>query len=123
MISGVVVRTICFNPLMVRSREAASRTKRAFGRRHTGTASWFETPPSEVPHHEADGPPIPRRDSRVERRRPSSTRASPLRLEPYEGSTILASFSSPGSLYDSDLVTSEEGELAYDHRDAAGSLS
>ena len=28
--------------------------------------------------------------------------------------------SSPNSLYDQDLVTFEEGAVAYDHRDAAG---
>ncbi len=38
----------------------------------------------------------------------------------YKGSATLIGRSSPNSLYDQDLVTFEEGAVAYDHRDAAG---
>ena len=41
-------------------------------------------------------------------------------LKLYKGNTILIGRSSPNSLYDQDLVTFEEGAVAYDHRDAAG---
>ena len=43
-----------------------------------------------------------------------------VRLKLYKGNTILVGRSSPSSLYDQDLVTFEEGAVAYDHRDAAG---
>ena len=38
----------------------------------------------------------------------------------YKGSAWVIGRSSPYSLYDQDLVTFEEGAVAYDHRDAAG---
>ena len=38
----------------------------------------------------------------------------------YKGSASIIGRSSPHSLYDQDLVTFEEGAVAYDHRDAAG---
>ena len=41
-------------------------------------------------------------------------------LKLYKGNAILIGRSSPNSLYDQDLVTFEEGAVAYDHRDAAG---
>jgi len=43
-----------------------------------------------------------------------------VRLKLYKGNVILVGRESPYSLYDQDLVTFEEGEVAYDHRDAAG---
>ena len=43
-----------------------------------------------------------------------------VRIKLYKGNTILVGRSSPNSLYDQDLVTFEEGAVAYDHRDAAG---
>jgi argininosuccinate synthase len=43
-----------------------------------------------------------------------------VRLKLYKGNTILVGRSSPNSLYDQDLVTFEEGAVAYDHNDAAG---
>ncbi len=43
-----------------------------------------------------------------------------VRLKLYKGSVTLVGRSSPNSLYDQDLVTFEEGAVAYDHRDAAG---
>ncbi len=43
-----------------------------------------------------------------------------VRLKLYKGNTILVGRFSPNSLYDQDLVTFEEGAVAYDHRDAAG---
>jgi argininosuccinate synthase len=43
-----------------------------------------------------------------------------VRLKLYKGNTTLVGRSSPNSLYDQDLVTFEEGAVAYDHRDAAG---
>ena len=42
------------------------------------------------------------------------------RIKLYKGNAILVGRSSPNSLYDQDLVTFEEGAVAYDHRDAAG---
>jgi argininosuccinate synthase len=42
------------------------------------------------------------------------------KLKLYKGSAIVVSRASPYSLYDQDLVTFEEGAVAYDHRDAAG---
>jgi argininosuccinate synthase len=43
-----------------------------------------------------------------------------VRLKLYKGSVIVVGRDSPYSLYDQDLVTFEEGAVAYDHRDAAG---
>src|SRR5271156_4154612 len=43
-----------------------------------------------------------------------------VRLRLYTGSVGLVGCNSPYSLYDQDLVTFEEGAVAYDHRDAAG---
>ncbi len=41
-------------------------------------------------------------------------------LKLYKGNVIVIGRESPYSLYDQDLVTFEEGAVAYDHRDAAG---
>jgi argininosuccinate synthase len=38
----------------------------------------------------------------------------------YKGNVAVIGRESPYSLYDQDLVTFEEGKVAYDHRDAAG---
>jgi argininosuccinate synthase len=43
-----------------------------------------------------------------------------VRLKLYKGNVILIGRESQYSLYDQDLVTFEEGAVAYDHRDAAG---
>ncbi|BDV39130.1 argininosuccinate synthase [Methylocystis bryophila] len=43
-----------------------------------------------------------------------------VRLKLYKGSAILVGRESPYSLYDQELVTFEEGAVAYDHRDAEG---
>jgi argininosuccinate synthase len=43
-----------------------------------------------------------------------------VRVKLYKGSATIVGRSSPYSLYDQDLVTFEEGAVAYDHRDAAG---
>src|SRR5882672_9130736 len=43
-----------------------------------------------------------------------------VRLKLYKGSVSVIGRQSPYSLYDQDLVTFEEGKVAYDHRDAAG---
>jgi argininosuccinate synthase len=43
-----------------------------------------------------------------------------VRLKLYKGNVIVVGRQSPYSLYDQDLVTFEEGAVAYDHRDAAG---
>jgi argininosuccinate synthase len=43
-----------------------------------------------------------------------------VRLKLYKGNIAVVGRSSPYSLYDQDLVTFEEGKVAYDHRDAAG---
>jgi argininosuccinate synthase len=43
-----------------------------------------------------------------------------VRLKLYKGNVIVVGRHSPYSLYDQDLVTFEEGAVAYDHRDAAG---
>ncbi len=43
-----------------------------------------------------------------------------VRLKLYKGSATVVGRTSPYSLYDQDLVTFEEGAVAYDHRDAAG---
>ncbi len=46
--------------------------------------------------------------------------AGTVRLKLYKGGVHVVGRSSPYSLYDQDLVTFEEGAVAYDHRDAAG---
>ena len=46
--------------------------------------------------------------------------AGEVRLKLYKGGVHVIGRSSPYSLYDQDLVTFEEGAVAYDHRDAAG---
>ncbi|MEJ1159913.1 argininosuccinate synthase [Prosthecomicrobium sp. N25] len=43
-----------------------------------------------------------------------------VRLKLYKGNVTVTGRKSPYSLYDQDLVTFEEGKVAYDHRDAAG---
>jgi argininosuccinate synthase len=43
-----------------------------------------------------------------------------VRLKLYKGNVAVVGRESPYSLYDQDLVTFEEGKIAYDHRDAAG---
>ena len=43
-----------------------------------------------------------------------------VRVKLYKGNVTIIGRSSPYSLYDQDLVTFEEGKVAYDHRDAAG---
>jgi argininosuccinate synthase len=43
-----------------------------------------------------------------------------VRLKLYKGGVHVVGRTSPYSLYDQDLVTFEEGTVAYDHRDAAG---
>ena len=43
-----------------------------------------------------------------------------VRLKLYKGSVSVIGRESPYSLYDRDLVTFEDGAVAYDHRDAAG---
>jgi argininosuccinate synthase len=43
-----------------------------------------------------------------------------VRLKLYKGNVIVIGRESKYSLYDQDLVTFEEGAVAYDHRDAAG---
>jgi argininosuccinate synthase len=43
-----------------------------------------------------------------------------VRLKLYKGNVILIGRDSPHSLYDKDLVTFEEGAVAYDHNDASG---
>jgi len=43
-----------------------------------------------------------------------------VRLKLYKGSVAVVGRSSPYSLYDQELVTFEEGKVAYDQRDAAG---
>ena len=43
-----------------------------------------------------------------------------VRLKLYKGNVILIGRDSPHSLYDQDLVTFEEGAVAYDHNDASG---
>jgi argininosuccinate synthase len=43
-----------------------------------------------------------------------------VRLKLYKGSAWVIGRESPNSLYDQELVTFEEGAVAYDHRDAAG---
>ncbi|HSI39980.1 MAG TPA: argininosuccinate synthase [Xanthobacteraceae bacterium] len=46
--------------------------------------------------------------------------AGQVRLKLYKGNVEVVGRSSPYSLYNQDLVTFEEGAVAYDHRDAAG---
>ena len=43
-----------------------------------------------------------------------------VRVKLYKGNVTIVGRTSPWSLYDQDLVTFEEGVVAYDHRDAAG---
>lgn len=43
-----------------------------------------------------------------------------VRMKLYKGGAWVVGRKSPYSLYDQDLVTFEEGAVAYDHRDAAG---
>ena len=43
-----------------------------------------------------------------------------VRVKLYKGNVSIVGRTSPYSLYDQDLVTFEEGKVAYDHRDAAG---
>jgi argininosuccinate synthase len=43
-----------------------------------------------------------------------------VRLKLYKGGVWVVGRDSPNSLYDQELVTFEEGAVAYDHRDAAG---
>jgi argininosuccinate synthase len=43
-----------------------------------------------------------------------------VRLKLYKGNVTVIGRESPYSLYDQELVTFEEGKVAYDHRDAAG---
>jgi argininosuccinate synthase len=43
-----------------------------------------------------------------------------VRLKLYKGNVITVGRESPYSLYDKELVTFEEGAVAYDHRDAEG---
>jgi argininosuccinate synthase len=43
-----------------------------------------------------------------------------VRIRLYKGNVAVTGRASPWSLYDQDLVTFEEGQSAYDHRDAAG---
>ena len=46
--------------------------------------------------------------------------AGRVRLKLYKGGVHVIGRDSPHSLYDQDLVTFEEGTVAYDHRDASG---
>ena len=46
--------------------------------------------------------------------------AGKVKLRLYKGQVSVVGRSSPYSLYDRDLVTFEEGKVAYDHRDAEG---
>ncbi|HEX7758102.1 MAG TPA: argininosuccinate synthase [Caulobacteraceae bacterium] len=43
-----------------------------------------------------------------------------VRIKLYKGNVTIIGRTSPYSLYDQDLVTFEEGKVAYDHRDATG---
>ena len=43
-----------------------------------------------------------------------------VRVKLYKGNVTIVGRTSPYSLYDQDLVTFEEGKVAYDHRDATG---
>ncbi len=46
--------------------------------------------------------------------------AGRVRVKLYKGNVAITGRESPYSLYDQDLVTFEEGAVAYDHRDATG---
>ncbi|MDP3300150.1 MAG: argininosuccinate synthase, partial [Phenylobacterium sp.] len=46
--------------------------------------------------------------------------AGQVRVKLYKGNVTVIGRSSPYSLYDQELVTFEEGKVAYDHRDATG---
>ena len=46
--------------------------------------------------------------------------AGQVKIKLYKGNVTVIGRTSPFSLYDQDLVTFEEGKVAYDHRDAAG---
>ena len=46
--------------------------------------------------------------------------AGRVRIKLYKGNVAVVGRESPYSLYDQELVTFEEGAVAYDHRDAAG---
>jgi argininosuccinate synthase len=46
--------------------------------------------------------------------------AGQVRVKLYKGNVTVVGRQSPYSLYDQDLVTFEEGKVAYDHRDAGG---
>ena len=46
--------------------------------------------------------------------------AGRVRMKLYKGNATVVGRESPHSLYDQELVTFEEGAVAYDHRDAAG---
>jgi argininosuccinate synthase len=46
--------------------------------------------------------------------------AGQVRVKLYKGNVTVIGRTSPYSLYDQDLVTFEEGKVAYDHRDATG---
>jgi len=46
--------------------------------------------------------------------------AGQVRVKLYKGNVTIIGRTSPLSLYDQDLVTFEEGKVAYDHRDATG---
>jgi len=46
--------------------------------------------------------------------------AGQVRVKLYKGNVSIIGRTSPYSLYDQELVTFEEGKVAYDHRDAAG---
>jgi argininosuccinate synthase len=43
-----------------------------------------------------------------------------VRVKLYKGNVTVIGRTSPYSLYDQELVTFEEGKVAYDHRDATG---
>ena len=43
-----------------------------------------------------------------------------VRVKLYKGNVSIIGRTSPYSLYDQDLVTFEEGQVAYDHHDATG---
>jgi len=49
--------------------------------------------------------------------------AGQVRVKLYKGNVTIVGRSSPYSLYDQDLVTFEEGKVAYDHRDASGFIN
>jgi argininosuccinate synthase len=49
--------------------------------------------------------------------------AGQVRVKLYKGNVTVVGRESPYSLYDQDLVTFEEGKVAYDHRDAGGFIT